>query len=98
MSIEDCHRAGASVAFNGPDDLVGKLYNGYPSGRSNLPNSFGIADWMNIADGITVNVVGSGTVDFYIDSAPKPAYCSIRYVHAVSFGVEPVITTKVSGC
>ena len=86
-----------SPKIEGPNNTLGGLYFGYPTGFSRPGDMFGISDWVEIADGVTYTNSSGARGKFTIDNAPDPENCAVQYVEA-AMNSRPSATIIDSGC
>ena len=97
QTVPGCYVANSGVKFAGPGGVSGRMYNGFPTGRSRVPGFFGIKDWILIS-GFTLTEYPTNYSEYTQDGAPDPANCKVTYIEAKSFGGDPDITSITTGC
>lgn len=99
MLTPSCSNGNAiSGAVIGPNGISGTMYLGYPTGTSRLPSFYGIKDWVDAGNGITVTEISVSRAEFTVDSAPDPSNCRVFYQENIHWGRLPNITSFTSGC
>lgn len=85
-----------SNLMTSPTGLSGYLFHGYPTGKTRTNSYFGIKEWLNIGDNMTLQEDLCCNTEILVSNAPDPTNCKVRYTE--SYGNGPTITAYTSGC